>query len=240
MNDSLKNSKTSPNKAGASIAIIVPVYNEHQGMPSLLEHLSLLKAQGFEIILVDASDGKRVSTEVESLGFQWVHSSRGRALQMNMGAQQTSADVLVFLHADTRLPNEAFETLQNFAQQQHYHWGRFNVRIDGLSKGLPLVAYLMNLRSKWTAIATGDQAIFIKRSLFQQMDGFKSIPLMEDVDLCKRLKKSFKPLCLTLKVTTSGRRWDERGFLATVCLMWQIRFRYWLGATPEMLAHRYR
>lgn len=240
MNVSLKKANGSLHKTGPSIAIIIPVYNEHQEIPSLLEHLSVLKTQGFEIILVDASEDTQLSTQVKSLGFQWIHSQKGRALQMNIGARKTSAEVLLFLHADTRLPKEAFEILQDFELQKRFHWGRFNVRIEGLSKGLPLVAFLMNLRSKWTSIATGDQAIFIKRKLFQQIDGFKPIPLMEDIDLSKRLRKSFKPLCLTLKVTTSGRRWDERGCLATICLMWQLRFRYWLGETPETLAHRYR
>jgi rSAM/selenodomain-associated transferase 2 len=156
---------------------------------------------------------------------------------MNAAAAQASGDWLLFLHADTELPPGADALIRSCTER----WGRFDVRIAGRSRWLPLVAWCMNRRSRWTGIATGDQAIFIERGLFEQLGGFPDQALMEDIELCKRLKaRRLRPACLHAQVITSGRRWDERGALRTIVLMWRLRWRYWRGETAERLAEAYR
>ena len=159
----------------------------------------------------------------------------GRARQMNAGARAAKGSALLFLHADTRLPGGADELILGALKASA--WGRFDVSIDGRHPMLPVIAALMNLRSRLTGIATGDQAIFVRREAFP---GFPEIPLMEDVALSKSLRRRSRPQCLRLKVTTSGRRWESRGVLRTIVLMWRLRLAYALGADPARLAERYR
>jgi rSAM/selenodomain-associated transferase 2 len=149
---------------------------------------------------------------------------------MNAGAHHAAGDVLLFLHADTRLPPNADELVRGFL------WGRFDVRIEGRHPLLPLIAWSMNLRSRLSGIATGDQAIFVRRDAFR---GFADIPLMEDVAFSKAMKRRAPPACLRSKVTTSGRRWQARGVLRTILLMWRLRLLYALGVDPAALAKRY-
>jgi len=160
-----------------------------------------------------------------------LRSPRGRALQMNAGARAATGDVLVFLHADTRLPLRADELILNSPL-----WGRFDVLIEGRHPLLKVVAWAMNLRSRLTGIATGDQAIFVRRDAFP---GFPEIALMEDVALSRLLKRRAAPACLRARVATSGRRWESRGVLRTIFLMWRLRLLYFLGVSPERLARRY-
>jgi len=159
-----------------------------------------------------------------------VIASRGRALQMNAGAREAKGDVLLFLHADTRLPPGADELVQGCL------WGRFDVQIEGRHRLLKLVAWSMNLRSRLTGIATGDQAIFVRREAFP---GFPELPLMEDVAFSKAMKRRGPPACLRARVTTSGRRWERGGILRTVLQMWRLRLAYFLGVSPDELARRY-
>ncbi len=158
---------------------------------------------------------------------------------MNVGAAFASGDVLLFLHADTRLPPDAPRLVAN-ALDSGYRWGRFDVAIEGRARMLPLVARLMNLRSRLTGIATGDQAMFVERALFASVGGFPPQPLMEDVALSLALKRAAgRPACIREPAVTSGRRWDARGTLATITDMWALRLAYWSGADPRVLAHRY-
>src|SRR5688572_33186610 len=153
---------------------------------------------------------------------------------MNAGARVATGEALVFLHADTRLPEDADQLIfQSLSSRQ---WGRFDVTIDSRHPLLRLVACAMNLRSRLTGIATGDQAIFVRREAF---DGFPEIALMEDVAFCRRMKRRGPPACLRSRVSTSGRRWESRGVLRTVVLMWRLRLLYSLGAPPERLARLY-
>jgi len=182
------------------------------------------------VIVVDG--GSEDGTAALALGLcdRVVVAPRGRAVQMNAGARQAGGDVLVFLHADTRLPPNADELVQGFL------WGRFDVQIDGRHPLLPVVAWSMNLRSRLTGIATGDQAIFVRRDAFP---GFPEVPLMEDVAFSKAMKRVARPVCLRAKVITSGRRWESRGVVRTIVLMWQLRLLFFLGISTQKLARWY-
>jgi len=180
------------------------------------------------VIVVDGGSDDGTAGLAAGLCDRVMVAPRGRAAQMNAGAREARGDILLFLHADTRLP-------ENFILEKHV-WGRFDVRIEGRHPFLPVVAWAMNLRSRLTGIATGDQAIFVRREVFP---GFPELPLMEDVALSKAMKRRTRPACLREKVTTSGRRWESRGVVRTVLLMWQLRLLFSLGISAERLARRY-
>lgn len=223
------------------ISIIMPVLNEAEGLTSALLALTPFQQRGVELIVVDggSSDG---TTEVATpLADRVLSAPRGRASQMNAGAEVAAGRVLLFLHADTRLPDDADGLIAQaiLGQGAQRHWGRFDVNIVGRSIWLPVVANMMNLRSRLSGIATGDQAIFISRSAFRGAGGFQEIPLMEDVEISRRLLCISRPACLTSRVSTSGRRWEKQGVWRTIFLMWRLRLRYWLGADPHRLAREY-
>jgi len=220
------------------IAIILPVLNEAPAIAGALEALVPLRARGCEVIVCDGGSGDGTQSLALPLADHVIHAPRGRASQMNAGARETSADVLLFLHADTRLPSDA-DALIAQAIRLGRRWGRFDVRIEGRSSALPVIAFFMNWRSRLTGIATGDQAIFVQRDLFEKAGGFADIALMEDIDLSRRLKREARPACLRAKAATSGRRWEEHGVFRTVLKMWRLRLAYWLGADPRKLARRY-
>jgi rSAM/selenodomain-associated transferase 2 len=158
---------------------------------------------------------------------------------MNSGAEQAGGDVLLFLHIDTRLPKDTVLLLQQKMGSDREMWGRFDVRLSGERLLFRIIENLMNWRSRITGIATGDQAIFISRSLYEKVGGYADIPLMEDIELCRRLKCHMRPQCLRQRVQTSARRWEVNGPVKTILLMWRLRFAYWLGADPGQLAERY-
>ena len=221
------------------LSIVMPALNEASGIETTLQALQPFRSRGVEVVLVDGGSSDRTA----ELAMPWVDavtvSPRGRALQMNAGAAQARADVLLFLHADTRLPPLAdASVLQALAGGAC--WGRFDVSIEGRPRMLRVVAALMNLRSRLSGVATGDQAIFVTRTAFNRVGGFPAQPLMEDVELSCRLKRLARPACLRARVHTSGRRWEERGVWRTVVLMWWLRWRYWRGASPAQLAEAYR
>ena len=169
-----------------------------------------------------------------------VSATRGRAHQMNAGAAAASGDVLLFLHADSRLPSEAMRLVELAVTGNRHVWGRFDVRLDGTDWRLRVVAAAMNLRSRLTGIATGDQAMFARRSVFEQLGGFPQQALMEDIELSRRLLAISRPACIQARAVTSARRWEARGVGRTILLMWWLRLAYWCGASPERLAQRYR
>ncbi|MGH8519799.1 MAG: TIGR04283 family arsenosugar biosynthesis glycosyltransferase, partial [Panacagrimonas sp.] len=181
------------------LSVVVPALNEASAIRAALEALAPLRARGHEVIVVDGGSSDDTVRIAQALTDKVIHAQRGRALQMNAGARAASGDVLLFLHADTRVPPGADALIPTA-----FLWGRFDVRIDGTHPLLKLVACAMNLRSRLTGIATGDQAIFVRRDAFP---GFPEIPLMEDVAFCKQMKPLAAPTCLRERVVTSGRRW---------------------------------
>ena len=221
------------------LSVIVPVLEEVAGIAATLAALAPLRAIGHELIVVDGGSRDGTPALCQGHADAVLAGPRGRARQMNAGAAQARGEVLLFLHADTLLPSAA-DALLLQAIDAGADWGRFDVRIVGRSRWLPLVAALMNRRSRWTGIATGDQAIFVRRALFEHLGGYAEQPLMEDIELSRRLRAHSRPACLHERVKTSGRRWDERGAWRTIVLMWRLRWRYWRGAAPETLARLYR
>ena len=221
-------------------SIIVPMLNEAPGLPGLLARLTELERQGCEILIVDGGSDDGSVSLAERAGFRVLASPKGRARQMNLGAAQATGDVLLFLHADTLLPEDALTTLRQSMQKTAAVWGRFDVLIDGAHPMLRVIATLMNHRSRWTGIATGDQAIFVTRKAFNAVGGYPDQPLMEDIELSNRLRALARPACIPTPVRTSGRRWESRGVWRTVLLMWRLRWAYWRGTPAEQLAQRYR
>jgi len=221
--------------------VIVPVLNERQNLPKLIERLGHFFFE--EIIVVDggSDDGSWELIQELAINSQKIkaaQSSAGRSSQMNAGAKVTESEYLLFLHADTQLPEGADQViLQSLATNL---WGRFDIQFIEASLQLSVIAWFINFRSRTTGVATGDQAFFIRRNVFEQLTGFADIPLMEDVELSKRLKKLGKPACSRRKVTTSARRWLTMGVWKTVFLMWKLRFYYFIGVDPHNLAKIYR
>ena len=222
-----------------AISIVIPTLNEAGAVESRLAALAPLRAAGAEIILVDGGSGDATADLAQPLCDRIIIAPRGRAGQMNAGAAVASGDILLFLHLDTALPAGARDSVQAGLAASARCWGRFDVRILGAHPLLTVVAALMNLRSRMTGIATGDQAIFVTREAFRRAGGFPLQPLMEDIALSKALKRQSPPLCLRAKVSTSGRRWDRHGFWRTVLLMWRLRLAYSLGGYPAKLALAY-
>ena len=222
----------------AEISIIIPTLNEGAGISLFLERLQSLRPY-CELILVDGGSEDNTIELAEPHVDKVIKSSQGRAVQMNVGAATATAPIVLFLHADTQLPDDTLEQI-HFAIEQGYVWGRFDVILTGNHSMLAVVAWLMNIRSRWTGIATGDQAIFVKKTVFDRINGFANIALMEDIDLSTRLKRHGKPYCIKSKVMTSGRRWIQFGIFKTIVLMWWLRLRYFLGAKPEHLEQSYR
>jgi rSAM/selenodomain-associated transferase 2 len=221
------------------LSIIIPVLDEGEGIAATLDRLANLRALGVEVIVVDGGSRDATVQRARMRADCVIPASRGRALQMNAGAARASGDVLLFLHADTRLPEDTEHVVLGALDRRGRAWGRFDVRIDGTHPLLSIVAWFMNIRSRITGIATGDQAIFVRRDAFHAVGGFPPIPLMEDIALCKRLKRASRPLCLREFVVTSGRRWESNGVVPTILLMWRLRLAFFFGADPKDLARRY-
>ncbi|KAB2308268.1 glycosyltransferase [Betaproteobacteria bacterium SCN2] len=220
-----------------ALSIVMPALNEAQHISAPLQALQAFRKEAVEIIVADGGSEDGTAAVAAALADKVIAAPRGRAPQMNAGAAVAAGDALLFLHADTRLPGNACTLIAQALQ--HNDWGRFNVSIEGRSRWLPLVAGMMNLRSRLSGIATGDQAMFVTRAAFDAVGGFPEQPLMEDIELSRRLKRIGKPACLRETVSTSGRRWDRDGAWRTILLMWRLRFDYWRGEPASRLAQRY-
>ncbi|MEX0960450.1 MAG: TIGR04283 family arsenosugar biosynthesis glycosyltransferase [Burkholderiales bacterium] len=223
----------------SALSVIVPVLNEANTIDACLRALVPLRARGVEVIVADGGSTDRTPSLAAPLCDRIVSGARGRALQMNAGAAQARGDVLLFLHADVLLPADADRLILASMRETRRRWGRFDVRLSGSHPLLRAVAFLMNLRSRLTGIATGDQCLFVERALFDRLGGFARIPLMEDIELSARLKRCSRPACLRERVVASSRRWEAQGMLGTILMMWRLRLAFYFGASPDRLARIY-
>ena len=235
--------------AMATVSIIIPVLNEANNLPLLLDNINKLNPNPQQVIVVDGGSNDDSIGIIRSfinelmldndrkIDWQMTESKAGRALQMNAGAALATGEVLLFLHADTQLPINAIESVSEAMKRAE--WGHFDVQIASRQPTLRLVSQMINWRSRLSGIATGDQAIFISQSLFKQIGGYPNQALMEDVELCKQLKGIAKPACLKSKVITSARRWQQHGTWRTIILMWHLRFDYWRGVSADNIKARY-
>ncbi|MGZ8467177.1 MAG: TIGR04283 family arsenosugar biosynthesis glycosyltransferase [Candidatus Binatia bacterium] len=219
------------------ISVIVPVLNEEKSIAATLQALAHL--QPHETIVVDGGSHDRTAEIAAECGVKVILSERGRARQMNRGARQASGEVLLFLHADTRLPPTAFSDIAGAMGDPRYVGGRFDVELDGKHWMLPLVGRLISYRSRLSKVATGDQALFVRRAVFQRMGGFADIPLMEDIAFCRRLKGLGEVACLRSRVVTSARRWEVDGVWRTIFRMWTLKLLYLTGVSPARLKQFY-
>lgn len=219
------------------LAIVIPVLDESPVIVGALRRLQPLRARGVEVIVADGGSRDDTVALAQPLADRVVTTSCGRGVQMNAGAAAATSEALLFLHCDTALPADADRLIARALEQSA--WGRFDVRIDGASRALGVVAGMMNLRSRTTGICTGDQGIFVRREVFVALGGFAEIALMEDIEFSQRARRLGRPAAIDTPVITSGRRWERGGVVRTVVLMWELRLRYFLGADPLMLARRY-
>jgi len=220
------------------VSIITPVFNEENHLPEFLNKLQCFRNKGHEVIVVDGGSNDNSLMLAQYGSDQVIVSKAGRALQMNNGANVATGDVFLFLHCDTFLPDDALNEIISNVQKENY-WGHFDVRLSSNKFVFRIIERLMNLRSRLSSIATGDQAIFIERKLFNQVAGFPEIALMEDIAISRLLKKQSSATCLKQKVITSSRRWENNGVVATVLLMWKCRLLYFFGVSPDKLRQKY-
>ncbi|NIB43267.1 glycosyltransferase family 2 protein [Pseudomaricurvus alkylphenolicus] len=224
------------------LSIVIPAYNEETVIEVTLRSLQAFRRGGGEVILSDGGSTDRT----KELATPWVDKivtgARGRAAQMNLGARHATGKWLLFLHADTRLPDDFCEQMQSLidTSSPSRQWGFFTVHLSGRLWMLRVVAWFMNRRSRLTSVATGDQAIFVCRALWKALGGYAEMPLMEDVEFSKRARRYTRPWVVKAPLETSGRRWEQRGALRTILLMWWLRLQYFLGVSPESLARQYR
>lgn len=223
---------------GPELSIIIPTLNEADQIGQTLWPLQSIRRRGVEIILIDGGSRDHTLEVAEPLVDQLVQTRASRALQMNLGAELATGRILLFLHADTQLPDDAYEAILQKMELPHV-WGRFDVSLSGEQPMLRMVENLMNVRSGLTGIATGDQAIFVSRHAFFAVGGYPNIPLMEDIAISKRLKKIAFPVCLRQRVVTSSRKWETQGIFKTITTMWWLRLLYFIGVKPDYLHARY-
>ena len=229
------------------ISVIIPVLNEESAVRKKLPEMQWIQESGHELIVVDGGSTDESLHVAKQYSDTAIVSSQGRAIQMNAGARIATGDVLLFLHIDTVLPSDGLNKIITFLDHRYGQhnskvknsWGRFDVRLSGHHFMFRIIESMMNGRSRITGIATGDQAIFVNKELFNKIGGYLEIPLMEDIDISRRLKKVSKPVCIQDQVITSSRRWEVSGIYRTVFLMWRLRLSYWLGVDPVRLAKQY-
>ena len=219
------------------LTIVVPVLNEAAIIVAALQALALLRAGGAEIVVADGGSCDCTARLAEPFADRVITVRRGRAAAMNAGAALGAGDALLFLHADTTLPGNADRLID--AALARRAWGRFDLRIAGSHPLFAVIARMINLRSRLTGVATGDQAIFVTREAFEAVGGFPDLALMEDIAISRRLKRLCRPFCIATPAVTSGRRWEQNGVIRTILLMWRLRLSYYLGVEPALLARLY-
>lgn len=226
-------------KTETSIAVIVPVFNEAQVLRESLQHFVDLKAD--ELLFVDGGSSDNTLEILSQFGLNWISSTLGRAAQMNAGSKMLNSTILLFIHIDTALSESHLLTIkQLMSQSPKTVGGRFDVRLSGHHPAFRVIENMINMRSRLSKISTGDQAMFVRREVFEAMGGFADIPLLEDVEFSRRLKRIGQIACLHQQVVTSSRRWQLHGIVKTVWLMWKIRLLYWFNMSPQKLAILYR
>jgi rSAM/selenodomain-associated transferase 2 len=219
------------------ISVIIPVLNEEKSIAATLR--AVVALQPYEVIVVDGGSGDHTREICCDLGARVLVSERGRARQMNHGAQRATGEVLLFLHADTRLPESAFHDIAGALGNPQCPGGRFDVELEGRHWMLKIIGALINFRSRTTEVGTGDQAIFVRREVFSRMGGYPDLPLMEDIAFCRTLKQLGGVACLRSRVVTSGRRWESDGVWRTILRMWALKLLYLAGVSPARLKQFY-
>ncbi len=222
------------------LSIIIPTLNEADSIVETLKRLQPLRGEGHELIVVDGGSDDQTLQLSEPFVDHAIQSHPGRARQMNRGAALATNEILLFLHADTRLPDDAEQQIDAALNRTMKVWGRFDVRLSGEHFMFRVIEWMINLRSCITGVATGDQAIFVRRGIFKLFGGYAEIPLMEDVEFTKSLRTISRPSCINSPVVTSSRRWETDGIVKTIWLMWRLRFLYFIGVDPRKLAASYR
>lgn len=220
-----------------NISVIVPVLNEEKSIGATLAALAPL--QPYQTIVVDGGSEDRTREIAGKFAVKVIQSERGRARQMNRGAQEAHGEVLLFLHADTRLPATAFADIARALGDPAFLGGRFDVALEGAHWMLPLVGRMISYRSRLSKVGTGDQALFVRREVFQRMGGFPDLPLMEDIAFCRALKRLGGVACLRSQVVTSARRWEVDGVWRTIFRMWSLKLLYLTGVSPARLKQFY-
>ncbi len=221
------------------VSIIIPVLNEADHIADTLKSLESYRRQGHEVIVIDGGSNDDTESIAEQYADKVLRSDAGRAIQMNSGIDDAQGDALLFLHADTRLPADAVSRIIN-AVEDGYFWGRFNVRLSGKHFMFRIIERMMNMRSCITGVATGDQAIFVSLESIEIVGAYPRLPLMEDVVFSKRLRNLGWPACIRQQVVTSSRRWEDKGILRTMLLMWRLRLLFFLGVSADRLARQYQ
>lgn len=219
------------------ISVVIPALNEEKNLRPTVAALALLDPA--EIIVVDGGSTDRTREISEALGIPVIPSQRGRGRQMNHGARQATGDVLLFLHADTQLPESAFEDIRSALGEPGCVGGRFDVELAGDHWMLKIIGAMISYRSRITKVATGDQAIFVQRAVFEAIGGFPDLPLMEDIAFCRALKRMGQVACLRSRVRTSARRWEREGVWRTILRMWTLKLLYLAGVSPIRLKRYY-
>tara|TARA_R100001244_G_scaffold23821_1_gene24416 strand:- start:20595 stop:21287 length:693 start_codon:yes stop_codon:yes gene_type:complete len=220
------------------LSVIIPARDEAHALPLLLADLAHLREAGAELIVVDGGSRDATRELAAPLVDRLIQVEAGRARQMNAGAALARGDYLWFVHADTRIGAGSIQRLQDVLVERPV-WGRFDVRLSGRSLSLRLIGMMISVRSRLSGVASGDQGIFVARETFEALGGYADMPLMEDLQLSRRLKALARPYCLRPPLSTSSRRWERHGVWRTVLLMWRLRLAYYCGASPDQLARQY-
>jgi rSAM/selenodomain-associated transferase 2 len=225
----------------ATISIIIPVLHEEAALNRLIDHIRRLPAdRSPEIIVVDGDPSGSTIRTVRQDGPIASVSAAGRAHQMNRGASLASGDVLLFLHADTLLPENAFADIRTCLEDERFVGGAFALGIASDRRIFRITEKYVALRTRITRVPFGDQAIFLRREYFERMGGYRSMPLMEDVELMVRVRRHGDRICiLPAKVMTSARRWEMEGIFVGTFRNWMLQVLYLFGVPPERLAQYY-